>query len=378
MHLNFWEVIVLLSLAQGVVFGVIFLNSKMPFHSDNNKFLALSILILSIIGLDELLETKQINDHYYILELLGSDIPWHLLFYVPMFVYFIKSANHPLAKSEKLWWLTTPFALFLFLNFIIDLQVDFNQMDWPIIKQWQVEVYQSEYFLSMFCTVILCTLSFFIISKSRISGGEKKWLRKIWAFGASILSIWIISEFMPDDIYDNWNGEITYPVWIAFAFFVFWLTFKGLYQLELAKDKSAIQKILRNQHLKKNQTLNNTARDSSPLHQYYENFIQLLEKEKLFLNPDLNRDEIAERLGISPSYLTQAITSMGDDNLTAIINSYRVREVKEMLKKTSFRAFSIMAIGLEAGFKSKSAFYDSFKKETGLTPNQFKMLANES
>jgi len=378
MHLNFWEIIVLLSLVQGVIFGIVFLNSKMVFYSENNKFLALSIFLLSIIGIDELLETNQINDQYYLLELLGSDVPWFLLFYVPMFVYFLKTTEHPLAENKKLWWLTAPFWVYLAFNLIIDLQVDFHIIDWAVIKQWQEVIYISEYFLSMFYTTLLCCLSYYFISKSSIAKAEKKWLQSVWGFNAAILAIWIIAEFMPDEIYDNWNGEITYPVWIGFSIFIFWLNFKGLYHLKLAKDKSAIQKIFNDRQLVKDDKSKISSNGNTALVEYYELFIQLLESEKLYLNPNLSREDIAQKLGISPSYLTQSVTAAGSENLTTIINHYRIREVKKMIVSSSFQAFSLVAIGMEAGFKSKSAFYDSFKKETGITPNQFKMLQKES
>ena len=382
MDLIFWEIIVLISLSQGVVFSIVFLIPRTLIYSENNKFLALSIFLLSIIGFDELLETNQINDKYYVLELLGSDIPWFFLFYVPMFIYFLKSAKHPLSNSKKLWWLTVPFFIYLLFNLIIDLQVDFHLIDWAFIKHWQGAIYESEYFLSMLYITILCGLSYFVISKSGLTKAEKKWLQSIWGFNASILAIWIIAEFMPDAIYDNWNGEITYPVWISISVFIFWLTFRGLYQLELAKDKSAIHKIINGQkqtdekHKEPEVLLNNCK--PSPLVEYYQLFVQLMEKEQWYLNPGLSREDIAQQLGISPSYLSQVIKATGDKNLSTIINQYRVNEVKKMLADSSFRAFSIVAIGLEAGFKSKSSFYESFKKETGITPKQYKVRQNMS
>jgi len=50
----------------------------------------------------------------------------------------------------------------------------------------------------------------------------------------------------------------------------------------------------------------------------------------------------------------------------------RVEEAKLYLTDTDFSNYTLVAIGLEAGFNSKSAFNNSFKKITGQTPSQFK------
>ncbi len=43
-----------------------------------------------------------------------------------------------------------------------------------------------------------------------------------------------------------------------------------------------------------------------------------------------------------------------------------------MLTYTEYDNYTIVAIGLEAGFNSKSSFYTAFKKFTGKTPIEFK------
>lgn len=380
MYLNIWEIIVLLSISQGIIFGIIFIDSKMLTFSENNRFLALSIFLLSIIGLDDLLEHNQIYSRYYILEFFLNDIPWYLLYYVPMFIYFLKSAQHPLANSKILWYLMVPFLLYLFLNIVIDLQVDFRLIEWSVIPEWTSVIYASEYYLSLLYTIILCALSYYIIFQSVLSKEEKHWLKSIWFFNVSILAVWIISEFIRI-MFGNWESELNYPVWISFSFFIFWLTFKGLYQLELAKDKATIRKVLNGEkNINKSNITNKdllSNSESPKLVGHYDAFIQLMRTENLYLNPELNRDEVAQRLNISPSYLSQVIATKSDQNFSAIVNWYRVQKAKVMLADQAFQHFSIVAIGLEAGFKSKSSFYNSFKKETGITPNQFKMLVNE-
>lgn len=43
-----------------------------------------------------------------------------------------------------------------------------------------------------------------------------------------------------------------------------------------------------------------------------------------------------------------------------------------MLKDPKFDNYSLLSIGLECGFNSKTSFYTNFKKETGLTPKAYK------
>jgi AraC-like DNA-binding protein len=45
-----------------------------------------------------------------------------------------------------------------------------------------------------------------------------------------------------------------------------------------------------------------------------------------------------------------------------------------MLTDTNFDNYSLLGIAEDAGFNSKSSFNRIFKKETGMTPTQYKIL----
>ena len=50
----------------------------------------------------------------------------------------------------------------------------------------------------------------------------------------------------------------------------------------------------------------------------------------------------------------------------------RVEEAKGIIQNPASEKFTLIAIGLEVGFNSKSAFNNAFKKHTGLTPSDFR------
>ena len=49
-----------------------------------------------------------------------------------------------------------------------------------------------------------------------------------------------------------------------------------------------------------------------------------------------------------------------------------LREAKKLLSSPQYSHYSILAIALDAGFNSKSAFYAAFGKHAGATPLEFR------
>jgi AraC-like DNA-binding protein len=55
-----------------------------------------------------------------------------------------------------------------------------------------------------------------------------------------------------------------------------------------------------------------------------------------------------------------------------VINSYRVEEAKRLLLDEKNRNYTILSVGFEAGFNSKTTFNTVFKKFTGVTPTEYR------
>lgn len=78
----------------------------------------------------------------------------------------------------------------------------------------------------------------------------------------------------------------------------------------------------------------------------------------------------ADLLHISPIYLSECIKKTTDKTAKQMIDEYIVLEAKSLLKQSTC---SIYEVAYTLGFEDDSNFVKYFKKQTGLTPKQFKI-----
>jgi len=376
MEVNLLDILVMLSLAQGFIFGFVLLFSPI-FKGSPNKYLAFSFIMISIIGMNQWLSDWGFDDKYYFIDYFGDDVPWILLVFVPVLFFFLKITQHPWGKKREFLLLSIPFGIYVILNLIINFEYDFRWYSMPGMEDFRYWVYFTEFFLGPTYSLLLCIISFFIIRQAKVPPEEKKWIERIWYFFLVLVILWLILSFIPDD-FDLIDSAFTYGLWLGISFFIYWMTYKGLYQLRLVQDKALLKQLFHedtpvSKHEFKEERKEAITHPTFDKNNHYLlELDRLLTEEKIFLDPDLSRDQVAERLGISSGYLSQIINTATNTNFTSYINQHRVEEVKKMILDPEAQKYSLLAIGLEAGFKSKSAFYTTFKKQTGKTPTEFK------
>ena len=99
---------------------------------------------------------------------------------------------------------------------------------------------------------------------------------------------------------------------------------------------------------------------------------QFMVTEKPYLEPKLSLPALATALDIPLNYLSQVINEQSGTNFFDFINQYRIEEAKYRLSLDATHGGNVLTIALEAGFNSKSTFYASFKKYTGMTPGEYR------
>lgn len=97
----------------------------------------------------------------------------------------------------------------------------------------------------------------------------------------------------------------------------------------------------------------------------------LFEKEKPFLQQSYSLGQLADHLSLSPHLTSQLINEGLQKKFFELIHDYRIKEAKVQLAyRADLPKMEYLAYTL--GYGSKSAFYSAFKKETGLTPLQYR------
>ena len=96
----------------------------------------------------------------------------------------------------------------------------------------------------------------------------------------------------------------------------------------------------------------------------------LMDNEKLYVKQNLKLEDIAKELGVNRHAVSQVMNEVYGLGYAHYIKSYRIEEAKQLIKVRA--ELSLEGIGYEAGFKSKSVFFESFRKLVGCTPAGYK------
>ena len=103
----------------------------------------------------------------------------------------------------------------------------------------------------------------------------------------------------------------------------------------------------------------------------YTRLMELMKEEQLFKDMELNLKTVADLLSITPHQLSRFLNEHLNMDFRNFINRFRIEEAQGLLVENPDA--SILTICFEVGFNSKSTFNTTFKKQTGMTPREFRL-----
>lgn len=88
----------------------------------------------------------------------------------------------------------------------------------------------------------------------------------------------------------------------------------------------------------------------------------------------LNATELAQKYGLSVSYLSTLFKERTGVNLTAYMEGIRMEKAKNLLKNREWR---VTEIAIHVGYSNSNYFSKVFKKYTGVTPREFREMERQ-
>lgn len=161
--------------------------------------------------------------------------------------------------------------------------------------------------------------------------------------------------------------DVTWDYMISFAmsFFIFCVSFLGYIYPQVLAGKPVANIILR--HKYKNSGL--TERGEEELKQ---KLLQLMREEQLFLNNDLNLDQLSVQANTTRHNVSLVINKYFGQNFFDFVNQYRIEYVQDLFLKPECQGEHVIQLAYRAGFNNKVSFNKAFKKFTGQTPLSYK------
>jgi AraC-like DNA-binding protein len=318
----------------------------------------------------------------YMLGFSGIEILWRQLNFFPRtfgmafaplcYFYFKSQVDKDFRFSKNEIWNFLPFIIHTIYH------VGVFSMGQDFVKTVEKN-FHGPFYIPQIETFVEIALNFFYIykclnlynqyrewTKTQFSDTEVvsfKWFRNflivlILSFVVYLLKMIIISIYKLDFEQDWWDNLVGVAL-------IYYVSITGYAQAQPNTGlvfKEEEHKLESNQKEKFNE---------SELETWRAKILKLMQDEKLYLQPELNLSDIANRLKTNISVLSGVVNNAFGKNFNDFVNEYRVKEFQERIQLPENKNITLLGIAFDCGFNSKATFNRSFKKFTGKAPKEF-------
>jgi AraC-like DNA-binding protein len=379
-EIDFLSILYLIGAAQGLFFAAALFSKDIGSHVAN-RYLALLLLAISFSLIDEFFfQSKYFIEYPHLIGLV-----WPLDFlYGPLFFYYLRlltTVDVKVASRRELkhfalfgigialaiptWLMSGEDKLALLYNFPTEPSNSFSAA---------VVADSIASLLAIIQMLIYLALSFHRLNlhqkmmADNFSNLEKvnlAWLRSLLLLFVVLWTLYLFDIFFSESLGMGDTFGIVLHICLVLMFFT--LGFRGMRQHSIFHQPNERVPSIESVHLK--YATSGLSREVSPV--IADSLHKCMLESRPYLKNDLTLAELAELVGVSSHHLSQVINEQFERNYFDFINQFRVQEA-EMLLLQSAPKMSVLAIAMESGFNSKTAFYEAFKKRTGMTPTQFR------
>nr|WP_321406403.1 helix-turn-helix transcriptional regulator [uncultured Carboxylicivirga sp.] len=347
----------------------------------------LSNLILASFLLVDAQDSSGLFAHFFLYPMypdLGMLLNSTVFLKMPLLYLYLQSVIYSDFKlSKRHLWHLLPFV-FDFLIFI----PNYYSQDFEVKKAflsitdyYQILEIRISYITIHLQIFVYGVLSFLLIIRYKKllleNFSNAKLLNYKWLFQlvSIIMLIALIATFK--NIFKFSHSEMAYDytylaVNLLGLIFIAWLVIKALHTPELFRGIKSDLQLVKSVIPKQNCDLNNV--DNEIENHEIQSLRTFMIKQKPYLNPSLNIDELASQINIASRDLSILINNHLNQHFFDFVNGYRIKNAMEILRNSDKKNVTILEVLYDVGFNSKSSFNTAFKKYTGKTPTEYRKM----
>lgn len=302
------------------------------------------------------------------------------MFLGPLIFIYIRSLFEDHESLFRRYWThfvpTILYVLFITIPFLLSLLLNRYVFDYLEYLNEHSEV-AVIFLMAYLIGYIICSLELFhtyrgamLSNFSTIDAHDFNWVRHM-LIGTLVVSIIDLSV----SIYELYIGGLSWDTqYITGSLVIVLIGYLGYYGVNQSKillpDFLVQEKVERIRSRPKiNQLSHFTPTEIADLETRLKT---ILHTEKSYLDEDLTLGKLAQSVGTTDKKLSTLLNQHMNTTFYDLINKYRVEAVKARLASTTSRNLTLLGIAFECGFKSKTSFNRIFKKETGLSPSEYR------
>ena len=368
--------ILIIGVIQGFAFNIFTIQISRRMVSRAVIFLNLTVLFLSLNNLQAWFFESFELGFFFLQEFL---IPWDLGI-LPVFhaflVYYLR-----IEESNRVY-IRPATIIFFILILLRTLLLTYTyylipEQDTYLIRNYTIleEIFIAGFSLFLFIKCYRLLFKKQHLYQYLLRFDDVNWLKTTWKLGIAMFFLWIIAITL-----FNTTGEVKgyHILRLGLSGLIYWIGYQGFYRYNKVNDRIFLrdsissEKALTIDEDESGSGLEKTPEiDPKHLKEFETVHNHIIEKQR-FLDPNLSLEELARDLEISSSHLSKLVNTYSNYNFSDYINSLRIQQAKKLLTDKNFCRYTIVSIGLECGFNSKSTFYTAFKKFTSSTPTEFR------
>ncbi|MDB4292318.1 helix-turn-helix domain-containing protein [Maribacter sp.] len=359
---------------QGFVFNVVTFLARKKVEKPV-VLLNLLVFFLSLNNLQTWLITKGfVFDIFFLKHFV---FPWYVLI-LPMFYAFLISYVN--LEKKRIPFLRLSVAIFileLLARSIVLTLVDQGRLELEAITTYNAleDAVTLLYSIFIFSKALRLIFKYPELYPDILTFDDLNWIKKFMKWGGVIFVLWAIAVVL-NIFSDSIKAPYSYyPLRIASSVLIYWIGYQAFFRYVLLKDRVILRRQMGITDLAKTDT-NVTEYDTSKKIEKQEaEFNEIhayIVGQKKYYDPAISLEKLSGELDMSMGKLSMLVNQISQKNFSDYINSLRINDAKELLANPEFGNYTIVAIGLECGFNSKSTFYSAFKKFTGQTPTVYR------